>query len=158
MSVGAGLSIGTLAKATGTKVETIRFYEKSGLLPVPPRTSGNYRAYGEEHIRRLGFVRKARALGFPLDAIRAMLALADQPERACADVDALVRDQLREVERKIADLERLRDELSRLSRQCGSDRRMADCRIIEALWPSGPQDAPDRDGPPPDRQSVRGGR
>lgn len=135
MSERIGLSIGALGKATATKVETIRFYEKIGILPAPPRTSGNYRSYGEDHVRRLGFVRRARDLGFPLEAVRAMLALADQPDRPCGEVDALVLEQLREVERKIGDLQRLREELDRLAHQCRGGHRIADCRIIEALSP-----------------------
>lgn len=135
MSGKSALSIGALGKATGTKVETIRFYEKIGILPQPGRTAGNYRSYGSEHVRRLSFVRRARDLGFPLEAVRAMLELADQPDRACGEVDALVLEQLQEVERKIADLQRLRDELDRLVNQCRGGRRIAECRIIEALSP-----------------------
>lgn len=134
LSIG-GLSIGGLGKATGTKVETIRFYEKIGILPAPSRTAGNYRSYGEEHVRRLGFVRRARALGFPLETVRALLALTDQPDRPCGEVDALVVEQLHEVERKIADLQRLREELDRLAHRCRGGHRMAECRIIEALSP-----------------------
>lgn len=130
-----GMSIGALGKATGTKVETIRYYEKIGILPAPPRSGGNYRRYGEDHLRRLGFVRKARDLGFPLEAVRAMLALADQPDRPCGEVDALVIEQLHEVERKIADLQRLREELDRLAHICRGGHRIAECRIIEALSP-----------------------
>ncbi|KAA0686105.1 MULTISPECIES: MerR family transcriptional regulator [Azospirillum] len=135
MSGKSGLSIGALGKATGTKPETIRFYEQIGILPEPARTAGNYRSYGAEHVRRLSFVRRARDLGFPLETVRAMLDLADQPDRPCDEVDALVLEQLYEVERKIADLQRLRDELDRLAHQCRSDGRMADCRIIEAFSP-----------------------
>ncbi len=131
----SGLSIGALGKATGTKPETIRFYEQIGILPEPARTAGNYRSYDAEHLRRLSFVRRARDLGFPLETVRAMLELADQPDRPCGEVDALVLEQLHEVERKIADLQRLRDELDRLAHQCRSGGRMADCRIIEALSP-----------------------
>ncbi|KAA0676308.1 helix-turn-helix domain-containing protein [Roseomonas genomospecies 6] len=130
-----GLSIGALGKQTGTTPETIRFYEKIGILPVPARTAGNYRSYGPEHVRRLSFVRRTRQLGFPLETVRALLDLADQPDRPCGDVDALVLEQLHEVERKIADLERLRVELDRLAHQCRGAHRMADCRIIEALTP-----------------------
>ena len=131
----SGLSIGALGKATGTKVETIRFYEKIGILPEPARTAGNYRSYSKEHLRRFGFVRRARDLGFPLETVRAMLTLADQPDRPCGEVDALVIEQLHEAERKIADLQRLRDELDRLAHQCRGGQRMADCRVIEALSP-----------------------
>lgn len=129
------LTIGALGAATGTKVETIRYYERIGILAAPARTAGNYRLYGPEHVRRLTFVRRARGLGFPLEAVRAMLDLSDQPDRPCGDIDTLVLDQLRQVERKIADLQRLRDELDRLSHQCRGGRRIAECRIIEALSP-----------------------
>lgn len=131
---GMGCTIGTLARDTGVNVETIRFYEREGIIPPPPRTAGNYRLYGEEHVRRLTFVRRARDLGFPLDVVRAMLALADQPDRPCGEVDNLVMEQLHEVERKIADLERLRAELDRLAHQCRGG-RISECRIIEALSP-----------------------
>ena len=135
MSTKSGLSIGALGSATDTKAETIRFYEKIGILPAPARTAGNYRTYGDEHVRRLSFVRRARALGFPLETVRALLALADQPDRLCGEVDDLVLGQLQEVEQKIADLQRLRGELDRLAHQCRGSRRMAECRIIEALSP-----------------------
>jgi Cu(I)-responsive transcriptional regulator len=135
MTAKLSMSIGALARATGTKVETVRFYEKIGILPEPARTAGNYRSYGPEHVRRLSFVRRARDLGFPLETVRAMLALADQPDRPCGEVDALVLGQLHEVERKIADLQRLREELDRLAHQCRGGHRIADCRIIEALSP-----------------------
>ncbi|WP_448190289.1 MerR family transcriptional regulator [Azospirillum sp. sgz301742] len=134
-SAARGCTIGTLAKETGVNIETIRFYEREGLVPAPPRTAGNYRLYGAEHVRRLTFIRRARDLGFPLDVVRAMLALADQPDRPCGEVDDLVVEQLHEVERKIADLQRLREELDRLAHQCRRGGRMADCRIIEALSP-----------------------
>jgi Cu(I)-responsive transcriptional regulator len=128
------LSIGDLARATGTKVETIRYYERIGLLPPPPRTGGNYRAYGAGHLARLSFARRARDLGFPLDQIRALLDLADQRERSCEAVDAITRDHLAEVDRKLADLTALRRELAFLIGQCRHG-TVADCRIIEALAP-----------------------
>jgi Cu(I)-responsive transcriptional regulator len=129
------LSIGALARATGTKVETIRWYESVGLLPAPGRTAGNYRAYDAAHLNRLSFVRRARDLGFSLEQIRALLDLAEQRERSCEAVDAIAREHLEEVERKIADLQALRRELDSLIGQCrhGS---VAECGIIEALAPS----------------------
>ncbi|HYE42646.1 MAG TPA: helix-turn-helix domain-containing protein [Caulobacteraceae bacterium] len=133
-SAGPGRTIGTLARETGVNVETIRFYEREGIIPAPPRTAGNYRLYGPGHVRRLAFIRRARDLGFPLDVVRALLALADQPDRLCGEVDDLVVEQLHEVERKIADLQRLRDELDRLAHQCRGG-RISECRIIEALSP-----------------------
>ena len=128
------LTIGELGKATGTKVETIRYYERIGLLPKPPRTGGNYRAYGEAELGRLSFIRRARDLGFPLDQVRALLSLSDDRNRDCAAVDALARDHLAEVERKIADLSALRRELAALIASC-SGGPVADCRIVDALAP-----------------------
>lgn len=130
----AGVTIGKLAQATGTKAETIRFYEKIGILAKPSRTAGNYRTYCEDHVSRLTFIRRARDLGFPLETVRLMLSLVDQPERSCAAVDEIVVQQRHDVEQRIADLERLRDELGRLSQQCQGG-QVAECRIIEALLP-----------------------
>jgi Cu(I)-responsive transcriptional regulator len=127
-------TIGTLGKLTGVNIETIRYYERIGLLPEPARNSGNYRVYDDTHVRRLTFIRKVRDLGFPIEAVRRMLALSDQPDRPCGEVDALIVEQMREVERKIADLEVLRAELDRLAHQCRGG-LVSDCRIIEALSP-----------------------
>lgn len=129
------LSIGALARATGTKVETVRWYERVGLLPSPARTPGNYRSYGQAHLDRLSFIRRARDLGFTLDQVRDLLRLADQRDRSCGEVDTIARAHLEEVERKIVDLEALRRELADIIGQCGHG-TVADCRIIEALSPS----------------------
>lgn len=129
-----GLTIGELARRTGTKVETIRYYERIGLLPAPARTAGNYRAYDAGHLGRLSFIRRARDLGFPIEQVRDLLGLADQRERPCAAVDAIARQHLAEVDRKIADLTALRDELADDLAQCRQG-TVADCRIIEALAP-----------------------
>ena len=129
------LTIGELGKATDTKVETVRYYERIGLLPKPARTAGNYRAYGAAELGRLSFIRRARDLGFPLDQVRALLDLSDDRTRDCATVDALANEHLREVDRKIADLTALRRELDALLTSCKGG-TVADCRIIEALGPS----------------------
>jgi Cu(I)-responsive transcriptional regulator len=131
----ANLSIGSLARATGTKVETIRYYERIGLWPAPVRTRGNYRSYDESHLARLSFIRRARDLGFSLDQVRDLLRLADDRDRPCEAVDVIARQHLDAVERKIADLAALRDELADLIGQCGRG-TIADCRIIETLAPS----------------------
>jgi Cu(I)-responsive transcriptional regulator len=128
-------SIGDLAGATGTKVVTIRYYEKVGLLPKPPRTGGNYRAYDGDHMRRLRFIRRCRDLGFTLDQIRELLSLTADARNDCAAVDAIAVAHLEEVEDKIADLERLANELRRLSTCCKGGGPVAECRIIEALSP-----------------------
>jgi Cu(I)-responsive transcriptional regulator len=128
------LTIGDLAKATDTKVVTIRYYERIGLLPTPTRTSANYRAYRMDHLHRLGFIRRARDLGFSLSQIRTLLGLADQRDRSCEAVDAIAREHLVAVRRKIADLNALRRELESIISQCGHG-TVAECRIIEALLP-----------------------
>lgn len=131
------MKIGELAKATGTKVETIRYYEQTGLLAAPARTQGNYRSYGSEHLVRLSFVRRARDLGFSIEQVRALLDLSDDRARDCATIDRIASEHLREVDRKIADLTALRRELSAVITSCGGG-TVAECRIIEALGPSEP--------------------
>lgn len=126
--------IGELARATGTKVETVRWYERIGLLAAPARTNGNYRTYGRAHLERLSFVRRARDLGFSLEQVRALLRLSDQQDRPCEEIDLIARGHLAEVERKVADLTALGNELRQLIDQCGHG-TVAECRIIEALSP-----------------------
>ncbi|MFC7738077.1 helix-turn-helix domain-containing protein [Roseomonas sp. GCM10028921] len=132
---GASLGIGELARATGTKVETIRYYERIGILPAPPRTAGGYRSYGPGQLARLSFIRRARDLGFSLEQVRTLLGLADQRERSCEAVDAVAREHMAEVDRKLADLGALRRELASLIGQC-SHGTVAECRILEALAPN----------------------
>ena len=131
------MKIGELASATATKVETVRYYEKIGLLALPARTSANYRAYGNEHLARLSFIRRARDLGFTLEAVRELLTLSDDKARSCEAVDSIARVHLADIERKISDLAALRTELDRV---IGSCRRgtVGDYKIIETL---GPKDA-----------------
>jgi Cu(I)-responsive transcriptional regulator len=123
------LGIGALAKSTGTKVVTIRYYEQIGLMPAPDRTSGNYRAYSGDHLARLGFIRRARDLGFSIEQVKELLSLADQRNRSCDAVDAIAKEHLAEVDRKLADLAALRRELADVIGQCGSG-TIAECRII----------------------------
>jgi Cu(I)-responsive transcriptional regulator len=129
-----GLSIGEAAKAAGTGAETIRYYEKIGLLPKPARTSGNYRSYGVLEVARLTFIRRARELGFSLDHVRTLLSLSDDRGKSCGEVDEIARAHLETVEQKIADLTALKRELSNTISQC-SQGTIADCRILEALAP-----------------------
>ncbi|MGE0044191.1 MAG: helix-turn-helix domain-containing protein [Hyphomonadaceae bacterium] len=129
------LSIGDLARATATKVETIRYYERIGILPAPARTAGNYRAYTEAHLNRLSFIRRARDLGFHLEQIDKLLALSDDAGRPCGEVDEIASAHLDEIDRKIADLKALRRELKDVVGQCRSGASVAECRIIEALAP-----------------------
>jgi Cu(I)-responsive transcriptional regulator len=126
------MKIGELATRAGSNPETIRYYERIGMLPAPARTGGNYRDYGSEHVARLSFIRHARALGFELQDVRALLDLADQPEQDCGAVDRLTSGHLRAVEAKIAQLDALRSELRRMLDRCRGG-QISDCRIIESL-------------------------
>ena len=126
------LTIGRLAKNTGTKVQTIRYYEQVGLMPEPSRTEGGQRRYGDSELDRLSFIRHARQLGFSLDAIRELLDLSDHPDRPCHEVDAIARRQLKQVEQRVARLEALGTELQRMVQEC-SGGMTADCRVLEVL-------------------------
>lgn len=125
-------SIGELARGTGSNVETIRYYEKIGLMPEAERSAGNQRRYAARHRERLRFIRHARELGFTIDNIRELLDLSDQEQRDCDAVDALARRHRDAVEERIRALTVLRDELDRMILGCaGGD--VAHCRIIQVL-------------------------
>ncbi|ABG30586.1 MerR family DNA-binding transcriptional regulator [Roseobacter denitrificans] len=124
--------IGTLSKRTGTKVQTIRYYEQIGLMQAPERSSGGRRRYNDAALDRLSFIRHARQLGFTLDAIRELLDLSDNPARPCAQVDEIAHRQLQEVEQRIARLEALRVELERMLDQCRRN-TVAECRVLQVL-------------------------
>lgn len=128
----ANLSIGELGRRTQCKVQTVRWYEEVGLLPPPARTAGGHRVYGAAHLARLDFIRHARELGFPLDAIRSLLALSERPDRSCEKAHALASSQLALVEDKLRRLESLRTELTRLADACRGG-VAAECRILETL-------------------------
>lgn len=125
-------SIGDLAKATGVKVPTIRFYEQIKLLPQPDRAENQRRIYDGRTLDRLAFIKHARQLGFAVEAVRTLLDLADHPERACDDANALAQEHLAAVEAKIAQLEALRGELTRMV-SAGCQGPTAECRVIETL-------------------------
>src|SRR3546814_1116314 len=112
----AALIIGELARRTGTKVETVRYYEKIGLLAPPGRTQGNYRIYSEADLARLSFIRRTRDLGFSIDQIRMLLSLSDDASRDCATVDAIASAHLAEIERKLIRSEEHTSELQSLMR------------------------------------------
>ena len=127
-------SIGELGRLTATKVETIRYYERIGLLLKPARTSSNYRDYGQDELGRLSFIRRSRDLGFSLDQVRALLGLSDDRSCDCAGIDRIASQHLVEVDRKIADLRALRRELKAVIDSCDGG-TVAECRIVEALGP-----------------------
>ena len=124
--------IGELSKRTGVKVPTIRFYEQIGLLPAPLRTESNQRRYGKIEADRLNFIRHSRELGFEVEDIRALLNMAAEPQQSCHRADSIARSHLSEIDRRIASLQALRVELTRMIDECGHG-RICDCRIIEAL-------------------------
>jgi len=126
------LTIERLARAAGSTPETVRWYEQDGLMAAPARTDGNYRVYGTDDLTRLKFIRRARELGFTLDRVRALLDIAADRKRDCASVDAVTKDHLAEIDRKIADLQALRREVAGLVASCAGG-TIDDCRIVEAL-------------------------
>lgn len=125
-------SIGQMAKAGNCKVQTIRYYERIGLLPEPERSDGNQRIYRQHYMDRLGFIRHSRELGFSLERIREILALSDDPSHSCEEVDRIARNHLLEVESKIKRLQSMRKELRRMIDQCTGN-QVSECRIIEVL-------------------------
>lgn len=137
------MQIGNLAKHAGVTVQTVRFYERRGLLPKPQRRESGYRLYGEEDLRRLRFIRQAKALGFSLDEIREFLQMRKRGMCPCADVIKIGEQHLRDVEQQIADLTRFRDELHRAVRKwkkSGQPKIEADafCTLIERTMKSTP--------------------
>ena len=128
------LTIGKLAAATGVNIETIRYYERAGLIAQPARTQGNYRTYEQSDVTRLRFIKRTRDLGFSLEQVRALLSISGERERDCGRVDALAIEHLAEVDRKIADLKALRHELAEAVASCVGG-TVAECRILEAFTP-----------------------
>jgi DNA-binding transcriptional MerR regulator len=126
------LSIGDVARASGVKVPTIRFYEQTGLMPVPPRTGGGRRSYGPDDVARLRFIRHAREMGFETDDIRRLLDLSARPDASCAEVDGVARAHLAMIDNRIARLLALRDELARMVDSCAQG-QISGCRVIEVL-------------------------
>ncbi len=139
------LSIGALSRQSGVNVETVRYYERIGVMPPPARSRGGYRMYGTDHLKRLAFVRRARELGFSLEEIRGLLRLVDGHAYTCADVHTLMVGHLEEVRRKIADLRRLEKVMADMVAQC-SRHKIPECPVIDALFES-------REDAPLDRQS-----
>ncbi len=127
------MKIGELAKAARCEVETIRYYEREGLLPAPPRSEGNYRTYGVQHVERLVFIRHCRSLGMSLDDVRKLQQFQMHPEAACDEVDAILDRQLRETEQRIADLQRLQEQLLTLRHACRSHMTARECGILRNL-------------------------
>lgn len=131
------MKIGELAKQAGCQVETVRYYEREGLLPAPARSEGNYRVYGPEHLERLVFIRNCRTLDMTLEEIQRLLALRDLPRESCAGINSLVDEHIEHVERRIASLQALRQQLSELRERCSGTREAEACEILRQLNVSG---------------------
>lgn len=125
-------TIGRLARETGCKVPTIRYYEQIGLLPEPGRSAGNQRVYGQRHLSRLAFIRHGRELGFSQAAIRQLLELSDHPDQPCGQVNQIAQSHLDEINQRISRLEALKAELERMVQACEGG-NVGDCRVIETL-------------------------
>lgn len=128
-----GMQRAELAHRTGCNLETVRYYEKVGLLPEPPRTASGYRSYDATHERRLRFVLRARELGFSLDEIRELLRLVDERNQPCAEARAVAAAHLGDVRTKIADLKRMERVLKDVVAQC-ADGTSPECPLIETLF------------------------
>jgi Cd(II)/Pb(II)-responsive transcriptional regulator len=127
------LKIGELARRTQCQTETIRFYEREGLLPRPLRTAANYRLYGRAHVERLAFIRNCRALDMTLDEIRELLRFRDLPQNHCEAAHALLDEHVAHVAARIAELQQLQRQLRALRRQCQVARADKECGILGEL-------------------------
>ncbi|KQW76439.1 Cd(II)/Pb(II)-responsive transcriptional regulator [Methylibium sp. Root1272] len=127
------MKIGELAAAAGTPVETIRYYEREGLLPTAARTEGNYRIYGPGHVERLAFVRHCRSLDMALDEVRVLLRVKDAPQAGCGEVNMLLDEHIHHVATRIRELRQLERQLKSLRAQCGGAGEAARCGILDGL-------------------------
>jgi len=128
-----GLTIGKLAKAAGIGIETVRFYERQGLVAPPPRTESNYRVYPGEEVARLKFIKRAKALGFTLKEIKDLLALSHDPQTTRADIKKRTLTKIEDVDRKIRDLTCIKKALEQLAAECDGQGPLEGCPILEAL-------------------------
>lgn len=125
-------AIGALSAQSGVNIETIRYYERIGIMPAPPRTEGRQRVYDEVHVKRLTFIRRGRELGFSLDEIRDLLGLVRDHDLTCAEVKAMTEEHVTDIRRKMKDLKKLERVLTDLAAQCSGD-AVPDCPILDAL-------------------------
>lgn len=141
------MKIGELAHATDTPAQTIRYYEREGLLPAPPRTDANYRRYGPAQVQRLRLIRRCRSLDMNLVEIRALLAVQDAKGPQCGEVNALLDAHLGHVTARIAELQALKKELQALRRRCTEPAAVDACGILQGLTEGDPGRAGGRRGP-----------
>jgi len=127
------MKIGEIAARAQTPVDTVRYYERIGLLPAPARTAANYRRYDAAHVARLDFIRRCRALDMSLQEIRALLGFCDDPQRDCGEVNALLDQHIGHVQARLVELQALHAELRQLRRVCRAPGQAGACRILQAL-------------------------
>ncbi|HEX9672367.1 MAG TPA: heavy metal-responsive transcriptional regulator [Burkholderiales bacterium] len=128
-----GLTIGRVARSAGLAIDTVRYYEREGLLQKPARTPSGYRQYSADAVARLRFIRQAKELGFTLAEIRELLALKVAPGKSCADVRARAQAKIADVEQRIAQLDRMKRALVKLAAACSGRGPTSECPILEAL-------------------------
>ena len=145
------MRIGNLAEATATPVETIRYYEREGLIPAARRSDNNYRVYTQEHADRLAFIRHCRGLDMTLDEIRSLLRLRDAPSQNCGEVNALLDEHIGHVATRIRELRALEQDLKSLRARCASPQSLAACGILNQLDSTAAQGAA-----APQRRRLRG--
>ena len=126
------LSIGQMSLRTGVKIPTIRYYEQMGLINAPLRSSGNQRRYSKDELERLSFIKHARDLGLPIEAIAELLQLSSQPEQPCEDADKIAKQHLEVISERIRKLKKLEKELKRISSNCNGE-NIKECYVIRAL-------------------------
>ena len=128
-------TVGDLATACGCKAETVRYYEKTGLMPDPPRTEGGHRIYSINLLKRLVFIRRSRDLGFSIEQVGELLRFVDEPGHSCGEVKAMAMLQARAVQEKMKDLKRLQKALNEMAARCkGGSYQVEECPIIDALF------------------------
>lgn len=127
------MKIGELAKRANCQVETVRYYEREGLLAAPARSEGNYRLYLAHHLERLLFIRNCRSLDMTLDEIRSLLQLNDSPQQSCGQVNELVDEHIRHVQVRINNLQQLQQQLTDLRQRCSSGQDVQQCGILQQL-------------------------
>jgi MerR family mercuric resistance operon transcriptional regulator len=128
-----GLTIGEVAKQTDVHIETLRYYERRGLVPRPPRSESNYRLYPEDVVQRVRFIKRAQELGFSLKEIKELLSLRAAPQAGCADVRTHAETKIKAIEDKICSLADMKKALSTLLAKCSGRGRLTDCPILESL-------------------------
>ncbi|GLX83053.1 MAG: Cd(II)/Pb(II)-responsive transcriptional regulator [Aestuariibacter sp.] len=127
------MKIGELSKTTGCSIQTIRYYEKEGLLSTPERTEGNYRLYGERALKELEFIKHCRSLDIPLIDVKRLIELKNKPEESCASVNALIEQQLSLVNKRMRELKALKAELQQMVSSCTTENTVEACGIIKSL-------------------------